>query len=304
MRFLIPLLAFLATAHAIPTARDASVLITSTPPLAAADCLANAYYGSYGGDQSEHIYLPSSDCLDGGSLASLGSGSIVPLSARGGRLVWVGRAGVEGDTSDVAAEWTGIETMAIRLATDPASFGSVSRTEGGADLLTGHPGQAVIGHLASLSLLHASAGSLLLHVPTAILPLIDTLLPPHLVPVVLPLAPFPPRSAEPASDGEVAVSEWKSVPVHYARHLANLTSTLRFEPALDKALGEITMDQVRRNVRWLTGEGPSGITSRHSFTPGAIKAAHWIKSELISQPSHTGSTVGLYRCIDCSPEYL
>jgi hypothetical protein len=42
------------------------------------------------------------------------------------------------------------------------------------------------------------------------------------------------------------------------------------------------MDNVRKDVRWLTGEGPSGIESRHSFTSGAIKAAHWIKGESLS----------------------
>lgn len=114
-------------------------------------------------------------------------------------------------------------------------------------------------------MLHASAHSLLLSVPNEYLPVLDTLLPRHLVPVALPQQPY-------------ARNGWDPVPEHLARNLANITAHLKFDSALDKVLNEgLDVDELRRDIRWLTGEGPSGIESRHSFTEGAIKAAHYIK---------------------------
>jgi hypothetical protein len=73
------------------------------------------------------------------------------------------------------------------------------------------------------------------------------------------------------------------VPDHLVKHLAEITANLSFSPALDRILSDgIVMDDIRRNVRWLTGEAPSGIVSRHSFTEGALKAANWIKGESAS----------------------
>lgn len=279
MLSLVPIVAFLATSQAFPTSSSVeneiqSLLITDTPPSVARGCLVDSYYGSYGGKQDEHIYLPTSACLrEGNGLSAVDSGSIVPLSENGGRLVWIGQAGVEGVMDNVAASWIDIETMALQLT-------SSATPQGG---LEGYTGQAVLGHGKPLSLVHSSSRSIILYVPDNVLPLIDTLLPSHLVPVVLPLSPLPLLSPS-GTDEEIGASEWKSVPAKYAKHLANLTSTLKFEPKLDKILEGISMNEVRRNIRWLTGEAPSGITSRHSFTPGAIKAGHWIKGAYRSSP--------------------
>jgi hypothetical protein len=112
-----------------------------------------------------------------------------------------------------------------------------------------------------------------LHVPTSYLPILDTLLPAHLVPVALPTSPLP----RPDS----LLAGFDAVPKHLVENLASITKHLEFDPTLSKVLNDgIQMDSIRRDVRWLTGEGPSGIESRHSFTAGAIKAAHWIKGTL------------------------
>jgi hypothetical protein len=104
---------------------------------------------------------------------------------------------------------------------------------------------------------------LILHVPLSLLPIFDLLLPSHLVPVVIPI--------EPQSTTGYAIDP------SLATHLANITKHLVFDPALDTLVNGIDLDVVRRNVRWLTGEAPSGIESRHSFTNDAIKAAVYIK---------------------------
>jgi hypothetical protein len=125
-----------------------------------------------------------------------------------------------------------------------------------------------------LSLVHSTERYLLLHVPHGILPIIDTLLPSHLVPVALPTQAYPLGTA--AANGDVAM--WEPVKDKYVKYLANITSSLKFDSKLDSVLNKgIEFDEVRRSIRWLSGEGPSGIESRHSFTPGALKAAHWIK---------------------------
>ena len=250
------------------------VLITDTPP---SGCLAETYYGTYGGYGEEHIYIPSGDCL-GSKVWAASSGSLIPLSGPAaavggeqGRLVWVGQAGVEGVDNDIREDWTGIESLSeVALATVPQG------------MVSSQDGQVVFGDRqvggGGLSLLHASSKTMLLHVSSTLLPILDTLLPPHLVPVALPLSPLPRALDDTSAPGSMATTnEWKTVPPHYARHLANITRSLKFDAGLDKVLNELNHDQVRRNVRWLTGEGPSGITSRHSFTPGAIKAAHWLK---------------------------
>lgn len=248
-----------------------SILITSQPPVLGLDtCLQSTYYGAYGGSsaQREYIYLPTSDCLGNEhALNALDVGSLTFLDEAdlgdGGRIVWVGQAGVSPEILSVEGGsmmdwWTTIQTRAL----SPASTTLIKRQN--------DPSQShyTASSPKTLKMLHASAHSLLLSVPEEYVPILDTLLPRHLVPVALPQQAY-------SSSGENA---WEPVPEHLAKHLANITANLTFDSALDKILNEgLQVDQLRRDIRWLTGEGPSGIESRHSFTEGAIKAAHYIK---------------------------
>jgi hypothetical protein len=247
------------------------VLITSQAPQVGLDlCLQTSYYGAYGGStaQRDYIYLPSADCLSGPhAFDALEAGSLTYLDKADlgdGRIVWVGQAGVkpdllEDDTNMLTA-WSIIESRAgspmtavLKRQTKPQSHFTASTPK-------------------TLRMLHASAHSLLLSVPEEYVPILDTLLPRQLVPVALPVQPYA------ATTGENA---WEPVPKRLAKNLANITESLKFDSKLDKVLNEgLEVDQLRRDIRWLTGEGPSGIESRHSFTEGAIKAAHYIKGQL------------------------
>ena len=253
MLALLPLLATLAVARPAVElmTRARSSDITSEP--AGSECITEAYYGTYGGssETQEHIYWEVNNCLPD-SKSALG-----PASDKG-RLVWVGPAGIDPSSSlikeDLSASWASIQALAQTY--------SASAREGQ------HTFSTV--HTDSIELIHQSSQSLLLHVPTSYLPILDTLLPAHLVPVALPTSPLP----SPAS----SIAGFDTVPKHLVENLANITKHLEFDPTLSKVLNDgIQMDNIRRDVRWLTGEGPSGIESRHSFTAGAIKAAHWIK---------------------------
>jgi hypothetical protein len=254
MLALLPLLATLAVARPpvdlVTRARSSD--ISSHP--AGSECISEAYYGTYGGssETQEEIYLEVSTCLPEPD-------SILIAPSEKGRIVWVGPAGIDPSSSlvkeDLSASWASIQALAL-------SHANVAR-EGQ------HTFNAVDAD--SIYLIRQSDQSLLLHVPTAYLPILDTLLPAHLVPVALPFSPIPYASSQPF-DG------YQGVPKHLVENLANITKHLEFDPTLSKVLNDgLQMDSIRRDVRWLTGEGPSGIESRHSFTAGAIKAAHWIK---------------------------
>jgi len=254
MLALLPLLATLAVARPAVelTSRARSSDTTSEP--AGSECITEAYYGTYGGssETQEEIYLEVSTCLPEPD-------SLLTPPSQKRRIVWLGPAGIDPTSSlvseDLSTSWASIQALALSHA-NSAREGQHTFNALGAD---------------SIDLIRQSEHSLLLHVPTAYLPILDTLLPAHLVPVALPFSPILSSSTQPF-DG------YKSVPRHLVENLANITKHLEFDPTLSKVLNDgLQMDDIRRNVRWLTGEGPSGIESRHSFTAGAIKAAHWIK---------------------------
>ncbi|KAL7421836.1 hypothetical protein Q5752_003607 [Cryptotrichosporon argae] len=254
MLALLAALPILGSALASPVASN-SLLITPHGPAALADCLRGAYYGAYGGLAAEHIYVPTDACVLGaGSLRGIDTGRIVPLDEAAGRLVWVGRAGVEDETAGVDAHWLDIASTAARA-------GVIDRAGQ----------QTTFAAPPPITLVHSSADSLILRVPPQLLGALDTFLPAHLVPVVLPSSPL---RVDPKTTAKYGVPE------HLAANLANLTAGLRFRPAVDRAVNAIEHDEIRRNVRWLTGEAPSGIVSRHSFTEGALVAADWIKGKV------------------------
>jgi hypothetical protein len=63
--------------------------------------------------------------------------------------------------------------------------------------------------------------------------------------------------------------------------LRDILSNLRFNPEVARIVSNISLPQVRNDIRFLTGEdGKSGIKSRHSFSSGALVAAEWLKVRL------------------------
>jgi hypothetical protein len=122
--------------------------------------------------------------------------------------------------------------------------------------------------------------------------LIDTALPAHLVPVHLPSMSlreqWQMKGKQYVTDfeDELIAEEGKTkvatfavpVPRERADYLRNITEALTFDAKLDRVIEEgLDVAQLRRDIRWLTGEAPSGWESRHSFTQGARDTAEWIK---------------------------
>ncbi|KIR40601.1 aminopeptidase [Cryptococcus deuterogattii 99/473] len=270
------LTSFVSTTAAAPITPSSPALFVSSDHLVhdTASCLKASYYGTYGGvpEEQDHIYIPTDDCLlTVSALDAFTSGSIVPIDdlmlGDGDRLVWVGRSGVSHIDSQavlpIEESWSLISSRSRQILSESDSRGGYG---------TQHVLQKTyeLHHVRPIVLVHQTKHSLLVNVPSSFLPIFDTLLPPHLVPVALPSDPLP-----------ISVSGWQPVPEKFAKHLANITEHLSFSPELDKILSEgIRLDQIRRDVRWLTGEAPSGIKSRHSFTSGAVKTAQWISSQV------------------------
>ena len=257
---------------ALEDPRARTLLVThAAPSRDSAECLRSTYMGAYGGSRGkqDHIYLPNLDCVETTGLAGMDEGSLIPLDAiqgiDDGRIIWVGQAGVHPDLRAVSNTEDAWKTIRLRARSSmgPTSPDGAQKTFDS------------LSHPQPVQLLHQSSQSLLIHVPSSYLPIIDTLLPNHMVPVSLP----PIEDAAP----------WKAVPQPYVDYLANITKHLEFVPEMDRVLNDgIEWDAIRRNVRWLTGEAPSGIVSRHSFTDGCLKAAEWIKGERV--PPQKGLT--------------
>jgi hypothetical protein len=56
------------------------------------------------------------------------------------------------------------------------------------------------------------------------------------------------------------------------------SANIRFDPVVSSLVNSISLNQMRDDIRWLTGEdGKSGIISRHSFAEGSRVAATWLK---------------------------
>jgi hypothetical protein len=227
----------------------------------------------YGG---QHVFLPDDACATSGiaaGAASLDIGTIVPEAHDYDReIVWVTHAGVAGVPRSKAAMDTAFEHIQAASAsadvrrTVTETFGSnqwdhatFRKAERDQVAFAGKEKDAM-----EIMRIHSSDAGLFLSVPRQLVLILDTLLPPHIVPVGV--APHP-------------VSFGYDIPEKYAKHLAEVTRKLRFDAELSAVVNTISPAAIKKDVRYLTGED-SDIVSRHSFTEGARVAAKWIKSEV------------------------
>lgn len=250
---MLPLLLLLASADA------RTLFFTQSDASAAPACLRNSYHGAYGG---VHVYQPDEECAFS-SADAVDSGSLVPRPS-GGEIVWVGHAGMEGVPRTAGVLEAVFEEVAkqIEPARKMERGHQVVLTESSDDEVDaeGFPRP----HLPSLDIrmLHLSDSGMFIRVPDMFLPHIDKWLPRHLAVVGVPPAPVP---------------QDYDIPKHYARHLANVTASLKYSREIAGIVDSLSVKNIRKDVRYLTGED-SDIESRHSFTEGAQVASKWLKS--------------------------
>jgi hypothetical protein len=243
------------------TSAASAALLLVTPfnqsILAPSSCLSKSFYGNYRSslDSYQSIFLPDEKCLKSFTSSNLATeGRIVQITRPGtvSRLVWLEKEAVEVDLINREKE---------SLDDIFKQFGYV-----------GVP-SPVLGYQETLSrtpfypydVLYRTPDALLLSVPHEHAHGIDLLLPRFWKPTLLP--PYP--------------VDYIPVPPEDVEPIRKILSKLRFNPDIAATVNSINITQMKNDVRYLTGEdGESGIVSRHSFTPGAIQAAEWIKERI------------------------
>jgi hypothetical protein len=219
------------------------------PHIASNECLVQTYIGSYG---SQDVFAPPEPCVNSfTSTADVPSIHLHPDS----QLVWVEQAAVE---KHLLTEYPfSVPSLQRYLATLPDANSTTYGPHADAQ-------QILAGPIDTRPLYYASSSALL-----ALSPLHTTqlslVIPPTWRIYVLPstLSPYLP------------------VPERAIARLRDILSTLKFSPEVAKIVSNISLPQVRNDIRFLTGEdGKSGIESRHSFSSGALIAAEWLKVRL------------------------
>ncbi|PPQ70447.1 hypothetical protein CVT26_013941 [Gymnopilus dilepis] len=105
---------------------------------------------------------------------------------------------------------------------------------------------------------------------------IDSSLPPFWKVALLPSSPV----------------DFVPVPSYAVEPVKRLLKKLKFDPVVASVVNNISVPQIKNDIRFLTGEDEkSGIISRHSFSEGALTAAHWLKDRV----EETGATCRLAR---------
>jgi len=95
--------------------------------------------------------------------------------------------------------------------------------------------------------------------------IIDTLMPPFWKSRLLPAAPV----------------DYIPVPEAAVDHVREVLHKLKFDPLVASVVNNISLPQIKNDIRFLTGEdASSSIVSRHSFSSGALTAANWLKERV------------------------
>jgi hypothetical protein len=101
--------------------------------------------------------------------------------------------------------------------------------------------------------------------------LVETLIPPFWKMSLLPKRPIRHATVHPES----------------IQVVRNILNRAKFDPVVASIVNNISIPQIQNDIRFLTGEDKlSGITSRHSYSLGALTAAKWLKGRM----EDTGAT--------------
>jgi hypothetical protein len=211
-------------------------------------CLSTTYYGSY---STWSVFRPDVAFIDSLS-PTLKTASLVYTSNPIQQLVWVEEIAVHeylkslSRDDDFAVFLERLSTEALYNENYDQDVLSVPRPQSSFDVLYRTPTTAL------LSLPPAKALSL------------SAFLPPFYKSIPLPSYPVP----------------YVPVPASAIERVKYLLSALKFNPDVASVVSNISIPQMKQDIRFLTGEDESSdIISRHSFTEGSIIAANWLKEQ-------------------------
>lgn len=224
-------------------------------------CLTDNFYGSFNG---QSIFNMNPSCFEA-TLATLDSGSFVSTPQPVQQLVWIQAQTVdetlwirENTTSESA-----LDLLFNRLSIPESSSANTEQQVFTASELAN-----------TYEILHRTASSALLSLDSDAARTIDTLLPPFYKAALLPTDPV----------------SYIPVPEEKVKIVKDLLSSLKFDPVVASIVNAISVPQMKRDIRYLTGEDKeSPIISRHSFASGSRIAAAWLKESFEA----TGATCEL-----------
>ncbi|KAG8939111.1 hypothetical protein FRC03_006551, partial [Tulasnella sp. 419] len=261
LKFKLASIALWSLVTILPLAEGNESFLLLTPDrVADGSCLSKSYFGSYG-RPLRHAFIADVNCVME-TARSLHSASMVAVpTVEGRRLVWLQEAGVDesirGDTptfddqiTELANGWT---TLLMKQSESSTMYEETVQIK----VEASSPG------LDDVMVYRDGAGAIIA-VSESFLPKLDTILPRFVVPIVLPTT----------SLGKIPVSQ------DAIERLQHILSKLSFNPSIASVLSHLNILRMRKDVGHLTGEGGSGLVSRHSFTDGAKDAADWIRGEI------------------------
>jgi hypothetical protein len=214
-------------------------------------CLTNSFYGSFNG---QSVFNMNPPCFEAGLPSFLDSGTIIPAFRPVQQLVWVQEQAV--DEALWNRENTTSERALDRLFSRLEAPLTNSRAYGEQQIFIASETNK------SYEILYRTSSSALLSLNSHAARAIDTLLPPFYKSTLLPTSPI---SYVPVPEGKVRV-------------VKDILSSLRFDPVVASIVNAISIPQMKRDIRYLTGEDEeSPIVSRHSFAAGSGAAAAWLK---------------------------
>ena len=245
----------------------ALLLVTPFDPalLSSESCLSNYFYGNIKDGQTILSLLrPDRACFDSWtSHTVVPSTSIVQAGQGIHQLVWLEELAVEETLkSRVPPAERGLDAFLGRLSAKQSN---------------GNQAQVVMDALHSsfdYEILYRTPSAALISLDHDNARVVDTLLPPFWKSTLLPTSPIP----------------FYQIPHSTLSCIEETLAKLQFDPTIASIVGSISVPQMRSDIRFLTGEdGNSGIISRHSFSPGALTAASWLKFQI----EGTGATCTL-----------
>ncbi|KAF8165593.1 hypothetical protein B0H34DRAFT_793964 [Crassisporium funariophilum] len=221
-------------------------------------CLSTNFFGNYGDGQSTYsvVRLPETPC-EATWETYLATAHYTSSPHPGHQLVWLEKKAVEAKLETSAGQLHNLDQFLDSLqGTTMLGLTEQSRQE-----VLSSSGEIY----PQYGLHYRSAGAALVSVSPRVAKVIDTLLPPFWKSNLLPTSPV---VHHPILASAID-------PVN------RVLSSLKFDPVIASVVNNISLPQMKNDIRFLTGEdGKSGIVSRHSFSIGALTAANWLKDRI------------------------
>ena len=218
-------------------------------------CLSNNYYGTYG-DASLFLLSPESECFaslqDTAPPGYIESG-VLSIAKANHQLMYLRKMPVQGDEDSLSQLTKALERLNAYVATDSDSGASDSQTTFG---LEGHD---------KYSFVHYTGVDAIISVSPHLIPHIDKALPRSFKAYAIPAKPL----------------DITPVPEEAVERVKGWLKNLAFNEEIASIVSDISVPQMRNDIRYLTGEDSSSpLLSRHSFSEGAKIAAKWLKDRI------------------------